>query len=59
MWLFVGGLGAVVVGSFALLGTAIRQGDVVVLDVPRPALNARAAALPALAARNHAATPAP
>jgi hypothetical protein len=34
MWLFVGGLGAVVIGSFALLATAIVHADVVLPQTP-------------------------
>ena len=59
MWLFVGGLGAVVIGSFALLATAIKHADLVELPVkPHIALQ-NTPSSPALQARNHAATPAP
>ena len=34
MWLFVGGLGVVVAGSFALLFTAIEHADVVLPQSP-------------------------
>ncbi len=60
MWLVVGGLGVVVVASFALLATAVRHADVV-----QPHAEIRAAphttvtpATPAMQARNHSATPA-
>ncbi len=62
MWLFVGGLGLVVIGSFALLATAVRHADSV---EPQPAVRSgarhapNAPTSPALQARNHAATPAP
>ena len=64
MWLFVGGLGLVVIGSFALLATAVRHADTVepqaaVRSGARYAPNApNAPTSPALQARNHAATPA-
>ena len=58
MWLFVGGLGAVVIGSFALLASALNHADTVVepqasvrVGVPNTPTS------PALQARNHAATP--
>lgn len=58
MWLVVGGLGVVVVASFALLATAVRHADVV-----QPHSGVRSAvpntpSSPALQARNHSATPA-
>lgn len=34
MWLFVGGLGAVVIGSFMLLATAIEHADVEIRSTP-------------------------
>ena len=34
MWFFVGGLGAVVIGSFMLLATAIEHADVELHEVP-------------------------
>ena len=61
MLFFVGALGAVVVGSFVLLGLALVHGDSV---DPSAAIAAarvvvpNTAASPALQARNHAATPA-
>jgi hypothetical protein len=59
MWLFVGGLGLVVAGSFALLGTAIRSGDSVVSQTLPAKAIPNTPTSPALAARNHAATPSP
>ncbi len=62
MWLFVGGLGAVVIGSFALLVTAVQHADTLVPQVSIRSAGphaANAANTPALQARNHAATPAP
>lgn len=62
MWFFAGGLGAVVLASFALLFTAITHRDTVLPHDPQPA---RAATVentptsPAMQARNHAATPSP
>ncbi|CAN5154292.1 hypothetical protein BH11PSE9_BH11PSE9_28960 [soil metagenome] len=59
MWLFVGGLGVVVVGSFMLLATAMKNMDtvepqaVVHVAVPNTPVS------PAMQARNHAATPRP
>jgi len=59
MWLFVGGLGAVVIASFMLLATSIQHADVVELPVnPQIAVQNKSSS-PALQARNHAATPAP
>ena len=61
MWLFVGGLGLVVVGSFMLLATAIRHADTV---EPRAAARITLPSTPvtpntpAMQARNHSATPA-
>ncbi|MBC7941792.1 MAG: hypothetical protein H7Z19_18895 [Chitinophagaceae bacterium] len=57
MWLVVGGLGVVIVASFALLATAIRHADVV---LPHPAVStegAKAPGSPAMQSRNHSATP--
>lgn len=57
MWLVVGGLGAVVVASFALLATAMRHADVV---LPHPAVSTQGAKTPdspAMQSRNHSATP--
>lgn len=49
MWLFVGGLGAVVIGSFMLLATAITHADVELHSTPmKPASYEKAA--PATAA---------
>lgn len=59
MWLFVGGLGAVVIGSFALLATAIQHADLVELPVKPHIAVQNTSSSPALQARNHAATPAP
>ena len=58
MWLVVGGLGIVVIASFALLATAVRHADAV---VPHPAVRAAVPSTPtspAMQARNHSATPA-
>ena len=58
MWLVVGGLGVVVVGSFLKLATAVRHADTVLPQaVVRGVPNTPGS--PALQARNHAATPAP
>ena len=44
MWLFVGGLGTVVVGSFMLLATAIKHADVELHSTPmKPASYYKAA----------------
>lgn len=59
MWLFVGGLGAVVVGSFMLLATAIQHADLVESPVNTHVTVQNTPTSPALQARNHAATPAP
>jgi uncharacterized protein len=66
MWVFfVGGLGGVVVASFALLFTAISNRDVVLPHDAQPARVGAAVGVPntptspAMQARNHAATPAP
>jgi uncharacterized protein len=65
MWVFfVGGLGGVVVASFALLATAIAHRDTVLPhDAQAPRLSAPSSVpntptSPAMQARNHAATPA-
>jgi uncharacterized protein len=62
MWVFfVGGLGGVVVASFALLTTAITHRDTVVPhDAPAAAVSKvpNMPNSPAMQARNHAATPA-
>jgi hypothetical protein len=68
MWVFfVGGLGGVVVASFALLTTAITHRDTVVPHDAPPPQAAQAPQVskvpnmpnsPAMQARNHAATPA-
>ena len=58
MWLFVGGLGAVVVGSFMLLGTAMHHADAVLPQAMAGKSVPNSPVSPALAARNHAATPA-
>jgi len=60
MWLVVGGLGVVVIASFALLATAVRHAD----SVDPHGVTATRAAVPtsptspAMQARNHSATPA-
>jgi uncharacterized protein len=66
MWVFfVGGLGGVVVASFALLYTAISNRDVVLPHDAQPPRVGAVAGIPntptspAMQARNHAATPAP
>ncbi len=65
MWVFfVGGLGGVVVASFALLATAITHRDTVLPHDAPPAPAAQVSKVPnmpnspAMQARNHAATPA-
>lgn len=58
MWLFVGGLGLVVLGSFALLATALRHADTVEPHAAVRAAVPNTPTSPALQARNHAATPA-
>ena len=51
MWLFVGGLGAVVIGSFMLLATAIEHADVEIRSIPmKPTSYYKAASAPAAAA---------
>jgi hypothetical protein len=60
MWFVVGGLGAVVIGSFALLATAVRHMDTVESETVRPRIETvHQPSAPAMLARNHAATPAP
>ena len=59
MWLFVGGLGIVVIASFMLLATAIKHADVVVLPTAPKTTVQNTPNTPALQARNHAATPSP
>ena len=60
MWLVVGGLGLVVIGSFGLLAAALHNADTVESPTaPRIVAVPRAPTQPALQARNHAATPAP
>ncbi len=57
MWLFVGGLGIVVMASVALMFTAVRHADSV---LPQLAVRASAPTTPTAPAqqgRNHAATP--
>ncbi len=58
MWLFVGGLGIVVVASFALLATALRGADTVLPQVSARTGVQNTPEAPALQGRNHAATPA-
>lgn len=58
MWLFVGGLGIVVIGSFMLLATAIEHADVVELPIKPEIAVQNNSSSPAQQARNHAATPA-
>lgn len=57
MWLFVGGLGIVVAGSFALLFTAVRHADTVLPQVAEHLAVPNTPTSPAQQARNHAATP--
>ena len=59
MWLFVGGLGIVVVASFMLLATAIEHADVVELPIKPQIAVQNNSTSPAQQARNHAATPSP
>jgi hypothetical protein len=59
MWLFVGGLGVVVVASLALVGTALRGADTVLPQAAVRIVPTDAATAPALLGRNHAATPQP
>lgn len=57
MWLFVGGLGVVVVASFALLFTAVRHADTVLPQLTQSVALPSTPTSPAQQARNHAATP--
>lgn len=59
MWLVVGGLGIVVIASFALLATALRHPDTVLPQAAARVATPHNPAAPALQARNHSATPAP
>ena len=62
MWFFAGGLGAVVLASFALLYTAIEHRDTVLPHDPQPARSStvpNTPTSPAMQARNHSATPTP
>lgn len=64
MWLFVGGLGAVVLGSFGLLSTALQHADAVLPQLEAaqraaPKTPPNTPASPAMQARNHSATPRP
>jgi hypothetical protein len=59
MWFFAGGLGAVVIGSFALLFTAVKYGDTVVPQDEVRVGAPNAPTTPAQLARNHSATPKP
>jgi hypothetical protein len=63
VWLLMAGPAAVVVAGFATLAIAMASADAVVHDAARPARieqqhAAERSQLPALQARNHAATPA-
>lgn len=57
MWLFVGGLGIVVVASFALMFTAVKHADRVLPQVAVRVGVPNTPASPAQQARNHAASP--
>ncbi len=57
MWLVVGSLVVVVIGSFALLATAIGHADTVLPQVTQQVGVPNTPTSPAFAARNHAATP--
>ncbi|CAN5868927.1 hypothetical protein BH11PSE8_BH11PSE8_43180 [soil metagenome] len=59
MWLFVGGLGVVVIGSFMLLATALKNMDTVEPQAEVHAAVPNTPVSPAMQARNHAATPRP
>ena len=59
MWFFAGGLGAVVIGSFALLFTAVKYGDTVVPQDGVRVVVPNTPTSPAQLARNHSATPKP
>jgi uncharacterized protein len=58
MWLVVGGLGVVVVASFALLATAVRHADGVQPHAGVRSTVPNTPSSPAMQARNHSATPA-
>lgn len=57
MWLVVGGLGVVVIASFALLATAVRHADVVLPHAGARTVVPNTPNSPAMQARNHSATP--
>ena len=57
MWLFVGGLGVVVVASVALAYTAVSGADTVLPQVEARVAPPDPATAPALVGRNHAAAP--
>ena len=57
-WFGIGALGAVVIGSFALLFTAVRDADALLPQTAARAAVANAPTTPAMQARNHSATPA-
>lgn len=58
MWLVLGGLGVVVVASFALAYTAVSGADIVITEsVPTGRPTGTQASTPAMQGRNHAATP--
>ena len=59
MWLFVGGLGVVVIASFALLATAVRHADAVQPQASIRGTVPNTPTSPAMQARNHSATPKP
>ena len=59
MWLVVGGLGVVVVASFALLFTAVQHADRVLPHVGPQTAVPNTPTSPAQQARNHSATPTP
>jgi hypothetical protein len=56
VWMVIGGPAAVVVASFVTLALAIRHPDPVLTEAA-PAPRAQSSQLPAMQARNHAATP--
>ena len=58
MWLALGGLGLVVIGSFGLLAAALDHPDAVEAHGSAPAAVPNAPTSPAMQARNHVATPA-
>ncbi len=57
MWLVVGGLGVVVIASFALLSTAMRHADTVLPHADATPASPHTPTSPALQARNHSASP--